>query len=126
MSQDLKEMLNQLELTDGERQLVNISHTDNTASMNRSRVVSNLYLSKTIKRLTDRMASTLPEEAVRIVRTLDGVTDKIIDSNRKLAESNEKYANRMTWLTFALIIATAVQAVATVVSALSAAGIIRP
>lgn len=63
----------------------------------------------------------LPMEQDRVIQTaritvelllskkIDAVTDKIIASNEKLAESNGKYSNRLLWLTGALVFVGVVQ-----------------
>ena len=59
-----------------------------------------------------------------VAKTLETITDRMIKSNAQLAESNDKYANKMTRLTVALLIVAFVEAVATAVSAAIAAGLI--
>ena len=68
-------------LTEDEQKFLQESHTSDTAPINSSRIISNLYLAKTI------------EESV----------DKTIQSNEKLADSNNKYARGMLLLTGGLI-----------------------
>ena len=59
-----------------------------------------------------------------MAKTLEQVVSRVIESNKKLAESNEKHAKVMTGLTIALIVFAAVEAIATAVSVLIGASII--
>jgi hypothetical protein len=68
-------------------------------------------------------AASWPNVWATVTSTL--YSSKLLErSNRKLEESNDRHANRMTWLTVALAVFAAIEAVATTVSVLVAAGAI--
>lgn len=71
-----------------EKKFLTDSNTAVTADMNQSRVASELYFAKTIEKCVDRQ----------------------IESNKDLADSNEKYSSRMVWLTVGLIVVAVIQA----------------
>ena len=64
------------------------------------------------------MATTLLQQAEGIAKTLNTSTQRMIEANERLAQSNEKQARTATCLTIALLIFAAVEAIATAVSAL--------
>jgi len=74
-------ILNKFENSEDEKQFIKESQTATTADMNYSRVISDIFLAK----------------------TLESITDKYIKSNKLLSDSNNKYANRMLWLTGGLV-----------------------
>lgn len=49
------------------------------------------------------------------IKHLERNTYDIINSNKELAKSNEKYANRMVWLTIALVFAAFAQIIVAVI-----------
>lgn len=71
----------QFELTAAERNFIQDSETRSPDKINQSRIISELYLSKTI----------------------DVNVDKIIESNKTLSISNNEHSKWMKWLTFALV-----------------------
>jgi hypothetical protein len=81
-------ILNNLGLTTEEFAFIKEANTPVTADINQSRIISEIYFAKKIEQ----------------------VADKIILSNEKLAESNNKYAKRMLGLTAALVFVGLVQA----------------
>jgi hypothetical protein len=119
------DILDELDLTDKEREFIEGANTAITANMNMSRIISEFYFAKTLRNATETMASMLPEEALRITGAVNKASKSLIESNERLAKSNDRYANRMLWLTIALLIAAFIEAVATLVSALIALGVIR-
>ena len=107
-------ILDDMPLTPAERAFIESSHQADVGSQNRARIIAEFYAAKTLEQATRRITQTLPTEAIRIVKVLD----RMIESNNKLAESNEKHAKTMTVLTVALLVFAAVEAIATAVSAL--------
>lgn len=77
------------DLTIAEVKFLTFSKTVQTDEINQSRVISEMYLSKTI----------------------DINVNKIIESNKKLSKSNDKHSKWMKWLTFALVFVAVVQLV---------------
>ncbi len=76
-------------LTDAELKFLTYSKTVQKDDMNQSRVVSEMYLSK----------------------TLDTNVNKIIESYKELSKSNDKHSKWMKWLTFALVFVAVMQLV---------------
>jgi hypothetical protein len=81
-------ILNNLGLTTEELAFIKEANTPVTADINQSRIISEIYFAKKIEQ----------------------VADKIISSNERLAESNNKYSKRMLGLTAALVFVGLVQA----------------
>ena len=80
--------MSEYELTDAEKEFIEQARKEETTSaLNQVVVISNLILSKRIKESTDKM----------------------IASNKRLAESNDRHSIRMFWLTGALVFAAVVQ-----------------
>lgn len=80
--------LKEIPLSTNEEKFVADSNTAVVSDMNQSRVASELYFAKTI----------------------DKCVEKQIHSNTELADSNEKYASRMVWLTIGLVVVAIAQA----------------
>lgn len=91
---ELKEICDDFGLSEKVRNFIEKGKKiENTAYLNQFRVISEFILGAKI----------------------ESVVDKMIASNEKLATSNEKYSNRMFWLTIALVFVGVVQAIATIV-----------
>lgn len=82
-----EKILNQLNLNDEEKEFIRHSDTSSTADINQTQVISSIYLAKKIEKSSENT----------------------IESNKTLAKSNEKYANRMAWLTAGLVFVGVVQ-----------------
>lgn len=78
---NLQDIFQEHNFSEVEKAFMKESNTATTADMNQSRIVSEFIFGKRIER----------------------VTDKIITSNERLSDSNEKYSNRMLWLTIVLV-----------------------
>lgn len=74
-------ILNKFEITENEKQFISNSKTATTSDINHSRIISDIYLSK----------------------TLETITNKIITSNKLLSDSNNKYTKGMLFLTGGLL-----------------------
>ena len=83
-------ILNKFELTEDEMKFAQSSDIAGTAIMNSHRVISDLYLSK----------------------TLELVTERVIESNRILSDSNVKYTKQLVWVTCALVFVGVLQVLA--------------
>ncbi len=77
------------DLTTAEVNFLTHSRTVQKDDINQSRVISEMYLSKTI----------------------DINVNKIIESNKELSKSNDKHSKWMKWLTFALVFVAVMQLV---------------
>jgi len=84
---DLQNLFSEYKFSEAEKKFIAESKTPYTSDINQSRIVSEFILGKRI----------------------EDATNKIIESNKKLAASNEKYAKRMLWLTGALVFVGLVQ-----------------
>jgi hypothetical protein len=80
-------ILNKFDLTEEEKQFIKESQTASASDMNHSRVISDIFLAK----------------------TLELITNRFIESNKILSDSNNKYANRMLWLTGGLVFVGLIQ-----------------
>jgi hypothetical protein len=87
MRLSLEKVKKELELTEFEQDLLADSKTAQTDEINYTRNISELYLAI----------------------SLDEIADKIILSNKNLAASQDKYANKMFLLTLALVFVGVVQ-----------------
>ncbi|MEX0931851.1 MAG: hypothetical protein WDZ88_03830 [Candidatus Paceibacterota bacterium] len=87
MALDINRITEQYNFSENEKKIMSDSGTANTAAMNQSRIVSEFILAKKI----------------------DIATDRMIESNKKLSESNEKYSKAMLYLTGALVFVGIVQ-----------------
>ncbi len=90
---NLKNIFQEHTFSDAEKSFMEESHTATTADMNQSRIVSEFVFG----------------------RNLEKVADRIIDSNKKLADSNEEYSRKMVTLTKALVFVGIAQVIATAV-----------
>jgi len=77
-------------LTEAEKNFIEYSKTAITKETNHSRVISTLILTKQLK----------------------SSTDEIIESNKLLAEAEDKNSKKMQWLTWALVGVGTLQAIA--------------
>jgi hypothetical protein len=68
-------------------------------------------LVEAIEQLQDKIV----ESTDHLNRGLDQSVTKLIASNEKLAESNDRHARAMKWLTFGLLVAASVQAAALII-----------
>lgn len=86
----LSKIFDEFNLSDDEKKFVDYSNTATTKEMNHSRVISTLVLTKQLKQSTDR----------------------IIESNKLLAEAEDRNSKKMQWLTWALVGGGTLQAIA--------------
>lgn len=82
-------------------------------------IKSELYLTKTIEHLTEKLSSTLPYEAIRIGDFMNTAAEKLIESNEKLEKANDKYVKVTTGLTWAIVAFAAVEAFSTLAGVLT-------
>lgn len=85
------QLMKDLEFTENQQSLVNEANTNNTAESNGAAVMASIYL----------------------INTLQAVKKDIINSNEKLAKSNDKYNLIMCFLTGGLVFAGIVQIITT-------------
>ena len=83
------EVLKKFNLPDEERSFIQGSSGGNQFRMHKTRIISEFYFIKTLEQLTERT----------------------IEANTKLAESNEKHSKRMFWLTGALVFTAIAQVI---------------
>jgi len=80
-------LLAEINLTEGEEALITGAETGTTSQINKTRIWSEIYVAKKV------------ETAI----------DKLIKSNEKLSESNDRYARAMNYLTGGLLLVAAIQ-----------------
>jgi len=90
---DFQKLFDEYNFSEAEKELAINSKTANTSEMNRSRVISELILNKRIEK----------------------ATYDIINSNKKLAISNEKYSKGLLWLTGGLVFVGLVQIIINII-----------
>lgn len=84
---DHSHLREKFDLTTADVNFITCSRTEQKNDINQSRIISEMYLSKTI----------------------DTNVDKIIESNKKLSKSNDNHSRWMAILTVALVFVAAVQ-----------------
>lgn len=98
MDKNTKEAINEIfqkwEFSEAEQTVVEYANTATTKEMNHTQVISTFLLAKQLK----------------------DSTSNIIESNRKLAEAEEKNSKKMQQLTWALIAVGTLQAIAMLLS----------
>ena len=72
---------------DDEKQLCQDAKTGETANINESRVISEIYF----------------------IKKLEQMTNRIVESNENLSKSNKKYVKGMLWLTGGLVFVGIIQ-----------------
>lgn len=90
----IKNLFKEWNFSEAEQKIVEYSNTATTKDMNHSQVISTLLLAKQLK----------------------NSTNNFIESNRKLAEAEDKNSKKMQGLTWALIAVGALQAIAVILS----------
>jgi hypothetical protein len=86
---DEEPLLAEINLTEGEKALIEGAATQATSQISKTRIWSEIYVAKKV------------ETAI----------DKLIQSNEKLSESNDRYARAMNYLTGGLLLVTVVEVV---------------
>ena len=74
-------------LSESEKELINFSRTDATKEISQAKIISDLY----------------------IIKNAEDFVCKLIDSNKKLAKSNNRYALALVLLTGALVVVGLIQ-----------------
>ncbi len=87
--EDLSKIFKQCGFSSAEQKIANYSDTASTQQMNHSRVISTLLLTKQLKQSTDRT----------------------IESNKLLAEAEDRNSKKMQWLTWVLVGVGALQTI---------------
>jgi len=118
------EILDEMNLTDKELAFIKGSNRGEPGIMNMTGIISEFYFAKTLKSATDTVAEVIPNEVTRIARSLRLSTDRMIKSNEKLAESNDRHEKAMRWLSVAVGAFAAVEAISTLLSWLTQIGVL--
>jgi len=95
-------------LKDQISQIPNYSGIDMTGLVGRLNAEVTHALVEAIEPLPEQISKTVGELRLTISRS----TSQVIDESKELAASNDRHAKAMFWLTVALFLAAAVQAIA--------------
>lgn len=77
----------ELNLTKGEEDLIAGSETGTTSQINKTRIYADIYITKNLR----------------------NVINSLIESNKKLSKSNDRYSKAMNWLTGGLLLVAILQ-----------------
>jgi hypothetical protein len=87
----------ELSLTQGEEDLIAGSETGVTSTINKTRIISDIYITKNLR----------------------SAINDLIKSNERLSDSNDRYSRAMNWLTFGILLVALVQLIAGIIIPLS-------
>ncbi len=114
MNKVMMAILEDLPLTSAEQGYLQTSYTPSTTDITLSRAVGTIYAVKQQQMQVDRSMAANREVATFLVEHIETAVDRMIESEKNLAASNDKWARAMSSLTLAIAIFTAVQAGAAV------------